>query len=55
MHLMKDVCEYIVIEITLNDGNSVIVTSLYRPPDSNVETFNKTFINIINSKKKMLK
>ena len=43
MEIMKDVCEYIVVEISLDLNDSIIVVSLYRPPNTDLQNFNVKF------------
>src|SRR6476469_6321869 len=37
---MKEVCEYIAIEISLDHKNAIFVISLYRPPNTDLKDFN---------------
>ena len=44
---MNDVCEYIVVEISLCLNDSIIVVSLYRPPNTDLQSFNIKFNNFL--------
>jgi len=47
MNIMKDECEYIVIELILINNVPVLITSLYRPPNTDLNKFNVSFKNFL--------
>ena len=48
MQIMNTTCEYIVIEILRKNKASVLVTSLYRPPNTDLTEFNTKFSDFLN-------
>ena len=43
MSLMPYTCEYLVIELIIPDKKNVLITSLYRPPNTDLKQFNEEF------------
>ena len=47
MNIMKGECEYIVIELILTNNVPILITSLYRPPNTDLNKFNVSFKNFL--------
>jgi len=47
MDIMKDVCEYVVIDVSINSNESIIIVSMYRPPNTDLQSFNIKFNNFL--------
>ena len=52
---MKEVCEYQAIEVFIEAKNSILIVSLYRPPNTDLKIFNSKlndFLEVITQDKK---
>jgi len=47
MKIMSDECEYIVVELTIANSSPILISSLYRPPNTDIQKFNKSLANFL--------
>jgi hypothetical protein len=46
---LLQVCEFCTVEVQIPNGDNIIIASFYRPPDSDLASFNAAFTNFIES------